>query len=135
MARFVSEKHDWLESHPNADLASWRAYVHEELEWDLLHMNWMPLVCQVHQLTLRYLEVNVQNCTCPCGCYDQVSWAMGWLADWEGAPPGELVVLGTRSSAQRAEIRAIVGNRTLEGLPVLRFEMCLDAGRERALSE
>jgi hypothetical protein len=87
----------------------------------------MPLVCQIHQLVLRYLEVNVQNCFCPCGCASQLSWAIGWLCDWEGQPPGVLVVSGTRSVEEREEIERIVKNPLRGDWPELRFEKCLDA--------
>lgn len=87
----------------------------------------MPLVCQIHQLVLRYLEVNVQNCFCPCGCLSQLAWAIGWLCDWEEQPPDVLVVSGTKSPAEREEIERIVKNPLRGDWPELRFEKCLDA--------
>jgi len=128
MALFISGKDDWLARHPATDLDGWRAHLHEEFEWELQHMCWMPLVCQIHQLVLQYLEVNVQNCFCPCGCFSQLAWAIGWLCDWEGECPEVLVVSGTRSKEQREEVRAIVQNPYREVRPVLRFERCLDTG-------
>ena len=127
MALFVAGKDKWLEDNPHADLTAWRAHVHTEFEWDLQHTCWMPLVCQIHQLVLRQLEVNVQNCYCPCGCVGQLSWAMGWLCDWEGQPPDELVVVGTRSHEERAEITNIVENPARAWYPKLSFEKTLDA--------
>lgn len=133
MANFISTKEDWLGRHPSWDLDGWRAHVHEELEWELLHMCWMPLVCQIHQLALRRLEVNVQNCFCPCGCLDQVAWAIGWLCDWEGEPPEVLVVVGTRTFQERQVIKQIVNTRVQGGKPVLGFEKSLDAVGESLL--
>jgi hypothetical protein len=127
MALFISGKDGWLAQHPHSDLDDWRAHLHLEFEWELQHTCWMPMVCQVHQLDLRYLEVNVQNCFCPCGCESQLSWAMGWLCDWEGQPPDELVVSGTRSVAEREEIERIVLNPMRGEHPMLRFEKCLDS--------
>jgi hypothetical protein len=125
MALFISGKDDWLERHPATDLDGWRAYLHSEFEWELQHMCWMPLVVQIHQLVLQHLEVNVQNCFCPCGCFDQQAWAIGWLCDWEVCPE-VLVVSGTRTPRERAEIRAIVENPYRDVHPELRFERNLD---------
>lgn len=126
MALFISGKDEWLERHPENDLDQWRAYLHDEFEWDLHHLCWMPLVYQIHQLVLNYLEVNVQNCYCPCGCQSQLGWAMGWLCDWASEPPEVLVVVGTSSPAEREEIRAIVQNPCRVSQPKLMFEKCLD---------
>lgn len=126
MALSVAGKDKWLGDNPSNDLDAWRAHLHSEFEWELQHTCWMPLVCQVHQLSLRHLEVNVQNCFCPCGCLDQLSWAMGWLCDWEGQPPEELVVVGTRNWGEREEISRILMNPCRSEHPVLRFEKCLD---------
>ena len=127
MALFIAGKDDWLERHPHEDNDGWRRFLHGEFEWELQHTCWMPLVCQVHQLVLRSLEVNVQNCFCPCGCLSQLSWAIGWLCDWEGQPPEVLVVSGTRSPEEREEIERVVKNPLRSGWPDLRFEKCLDA--------
>ena len=126
MALFISGKEHWLERHPATDLDGWRAHVHEEFEWELQHMCWMPLVCQIHQLVLQHLEVNVQNCFCPCGCVSQLAWAIGWLCDWNGVCPEVLVVSGTRNAGEREEIKAIVENPCRDEHPVLRFERNLD---------
>lgn len=127
MALFIAGKNDWQERHPHEDTDGWRAHLHNEFEWDLQHTCWMPLVCQIHQLVLRYLEVNVQNCFCPCGCLSQLSWAIGWLCDWEEQPPDVLVVSGTRSPEEREEIERIVKNPMRGDWPELRFEKCSDA--------
>lgn len=127
MALSIAFKHDWHQQNPTADADGWRAYLHDELEWEVQHLCWMPLVCQVHQLTLKYLEVSVQNCYCPCGCDGQLAWAISWLCDWESEPPEVLVIVGTRSVEEREEISAVVKNPLRdETQPVLRFDKCLD---------
>jgi hypothetical protein len=127
MALSIAGRTKWLEDHPHSDLDDWRTHLHQEFEWDLQHICWMPLICQIHQLALRYLEVNVQNCFCPCGCASQLAWAVSWLCDWEDHPPDVLVVSGTRNKEERTEIEAIVMTPGRSEHPELRFEKCLDA--------
>lgn len=145
MAKYIDEKEKWVARsqtqlqlypassaliyHP-ADLrfeenSLWRQHIHDELLWELQNTCWLPLVCQVHQLVLRYLEVNVQNCYCPCGCQREAGWALGWLCEWESRPPEVLVVTGTRSKEEREDIERVM-ERSVEMGMELRFGKRMD---------
>ena len=144
MAKCINEKEKWVsraqvQQPPSlidgpalsaADLDSelnnlWRQHTHDELLWELQNTCWLPLVCQIHQLVLHHLEVNVQNCYCPCGCRREISWALGWLCEWANLPPNVLVVGGTRSEGEREEISLICG-KSIEAGMKLEFGRYLD---------
>lgn len=103
----------------------WRQHIHDELLWELQNTAWLPLVCQIHQLVLQYLQVNVQNCYCPCGCQREVGWALGWLCEWESKPPKVLVVSGTRSKEEREDIERVM-EKSVEMEMKLKFGRALD---------
>jgi len=143
MAKYIDEKQKWLARtqsqaqaqsqasssaliyHPSEEDSLWRRHVHDELLWELQNTAWLPLVCGIHQLVLKHLEVNVQNCYCPCGCQRDVEWAIGWLCEWESEPPEVFIVSGTRSEEERDEIRRLAGRSVRMGMQLV-FGRSLD---------
>lgn len=81
----------------------WRSMLHDELQEKLLDRCWWYLIDTIHSLRLQYLEINLQNCTCPCGCRSLVQDVMRRLCDpWrDEALPRTIKFLGTRDAHER----------------------------------
>lgn len=107
-------------------------------------------MCQISSLQLRYLEINVQHCRCPCACDDQVSWVLLQLFEWDittGSPPevrglsfsrvgrlcersADLVGLASQKivivGADKMQEPWIVKLASLRGVPHIHFEHTRD---------
>lgn len=87
----------------------WRSKVHDELTEEMLATRWEGLVDTVCSLQLEFLEVNLQHCTCPCGCRNLIGEALRMLCTWEaGAAPRMIIFLGTRSKEEHDLCKAMV---------------------------
>ncbi|KAK6434108.1 hypothetical protein LTR95_009710 [Oleoguttula sp. CCFEE 5521] len=128
--RLALRRQTWERMNPHGTQTEWRSYTHHHLEWKIMHSRWLRLTSQVHTLVLKRLEVNFQNCNCPCGCcFRQVGWATSFLCEWGTLPPEELVVVGTYNEVERDEIRVWVQTRRKEmemERPRLTFERNMD---------
>lgn len=116
MDNLANYRDSFLEEKPEWTGTEWRSTMHDELQDELVERCWFELVDRVHDLQLRFLEVNLQNCCCPCACHGLVEQAVSLLCAWpSGDAPETIKFLGTRSVEERAMCKAIVEDAAPQG--------------------
>ena len=110
---------------------TWRQQMHEISTERLLNSPWTGLIFQVQRLSLKFLQVNFENCFCHCACERLVEPVMDWLVQWKkGGPlPDVLDFVGTKSDVERQMItdKVSVAAEKLGGAHEIRFS---DGGRD-----
>jgi len=112
----------YMHLYPDASLADWRSAVHDQDRQALL-CAWDRILWTVGQQNLHWLEINLENCWCCCGCERLVEEMAETICDRLRADPEDdkakhsdrrapLVIrfLGTRDEGERDYLRLCLTN-------------------------
>ncbi|KAK4543928.1 hypothetical protein LTR36_004702 [Oleoguttula mirabilis] len=100
--------HSDHERNPNQSGSRRREHQHDRAVTSLFDEEWEWLVCGIHGTKCSYLEVNLQNCFCPCQCESLVYRVVERLSHFgRRGGPDAIRFLGVSDADVRWEIRGI----------------------------
>ena len=104
---------DW-EKNPQQTEDKWRQLQCDNTRNLIFDQAWRPIISSVCGTECRYLEVNLQNCFCPCYCGKLEVWVAEALAEEVYGKDNlkEIRFLGVSELAARMQIRDLFRNHS-----------------------